>query len=151
MIFWRAVRGSARVLAQGGNKVSTTKFQRPRGFGFCLGEPGARAPGPLVRTGNQSCTAKMRRAPWLGIARLGGQKPHSPRLFLHPWTGSSNLFFIFWRAVRGSARVLTQTGNICLAREGMCSLDFMVFLQVDVEQNPVLIASYSQLIRCKIS
>ena len=49
-VFWRAVRGSARVLALTGNKLWSTKIQRARGFGFCLGEPGAGAPGPLVLT-----------------------------------------------------------------------------------------------------
>ena len=49
---WRAVRGSARVLAQTGDELWARKIYCRRVF--CLGEPGAGAPGPLAQTGNSA-------------------------------------------------------------------------------------------------
>ena len=45
--FWRAVRGSARVLAVAGDWQGTTKALNPRRF---FGEPGGGPPGRLVLT-----------------------------------------------------------------------------------------------------
>ena len=62
-------------------------------IGFCLGEPGAGAPGPLVLTENKSTTGRREK----------------------------DSGFCFRRAVRGSARVLVLAGNWPALRKTVCA------------------------------